>query len=132
MPNVKAFFLTKLSWIMHGRHDYPVCKTCGCSEKYKTKKLPLVHDYQPHCCAACAAKDHDSINLRNKTLCEHFGDVNGMNPFQIDQLKQKIRETLKARYGKINPGQFVNRKRGYEEFLKNHYVKPLFSYEEYD
>lgn len=75
-------------------------------------------------CLQTVAKNNKSIeNIQQLT-----------NIFQLECIKTKIKQTFTNKYGDgiINPGQVFNRKKGYDNFLKNIYVQPLFSYDEYN
>ena len=68
------------------------CLTCGKPTKFKSIK----QGYVKHCSNRCAQLDPQVINKKSNTCIEKFGTS---NPYQAEEIKQKIKETNKIKYG---------------------------------
>lgn len=135
----KAYKWTqRIHWIVNDLKDFPVCKNNDCNNILDNPKyfIDIEHGYRQWCCLDCFHQDVLVKNKRNSVINKKYklSENSYTNIFQTDECKEKIKQYYTSKYGAgiINIGQVINRKMGYDNFLKNVYVKPLFSYDEYN
>ena len=114
-----------------------ICENCGKIVDPNRFYYRVFDKLKPWCSLSCCEKLQEIKQKILKTLIrntnENIEDLT--NPFQLESIKQKSKETIQEKYNDsriINISQVKLRQKGYENYLNNFYVMPLFSYEEYN
>lgn len=107
---------TKVYWILNDVHELPKCKCCNKSDNYAHKNIVSISQgYHACCCKECGHKvgalsistslkatfaDEEKkdkiVKRREKSCLERYGV---RNPLQVAEIKQKVIDTNKQRYG---------------------------------
>ena len=81
--------------------EQPKCLMCEKPVKFQ-KDGPTANQYNKYCSKQCSQKDTQNLKHRIESFCKQH-NVN--NPFQILEIKQKIKQTILEKYGVENPLQ---------------------------
>ena len=107
---------TKAYWILNDIHELPKCKCCNTSDNYAHKNIVSISQgYNTCCCKECGhkvgaistsmslkatfadkEKKDEIVKRRQKSCLERYGV---RNPLQVAEIKQKVIDTNKQRYG---------------------------------
>ena len=91
---------TKVSWILQGLTDFPLCKTCHKKEGYFTKNIQTFSVYNEHCSVKCTNDDKDISIARTEKAMQTCIKKYGKTTFlQTDESRQKAVNTLIEKYG---------------------------------
>ena len=87
---------TKLFWIFHDIHDFPVCKCCG-KPLIKDTDIQLEDDkYHDYCSNKCATSSDEVKNKRKNTNIDRYG---GSTPSKSKDVVEKTKKTCIDKYG---------------------------------
>ena len=93
---------TKLFWIFHDIHDFPVCKYCG-KKLTKDTDIQLEDDkYHDYCSNRCAMSSSRVKDKRKNTNITRYG---GISPFSSKEVMDKVKQTCVEKYGVTCPLQ---------------------------
>lgn len=133
----KVNIKTRIAWIYNDITSLPKCKHCGNNIDYTKQILVPFKSFPLYCSQSCIQKSKDTKQKIIDTVCsmnnESSKDI--CNIFQLDSIKQKTISTLRKKYNDeriVNASQIISRKEGYDSYINNFYVIPLFSWEEYN
>lgn len=127
----------RISIIYNDIWEIPRCIECGKEIDIKKMNSRIFDPFKKWCSISCAEKHNATKQKIINTVCKNTleSSENIINIFQLDSVKRKCKESIGKKFNDkriVNPGQVFNRKEGYENYLNNYYVIPLFSYEEYN
>ena len=101
-------FNERMYCYFHNIQEKPKCHTCGKDVRF----INFVKGYSNFCSKGCASKSDEVANKKRETLKRNYGDHFGDlmrekfqekygvdNPYQLESVKAKIKETTKERYG---------------------------------
>lgn len=87
---------TKIFWVLHDIHDFPLCKECG-KPLNRDTDIQLEDDrYHSYCSKKCAYKSTERNTKIKNTNIVRYG---GVAPVCSEVVKNKIRKTCLDRYG---------------------------------
>ena len=87
---------TKIFWVLHDIHDFPLCKECG-KPLIKDTDIQLEDDrYHSYCSQKCACKSVERNDKIKMTNIERYG---GVAPVYSEVVRNKMKKTCLDRYG---------------------------------
>lgn len=144
MPLNMGYTLSqRIHWIYYDLIEFPKC----CYEKCSIILSDPIffqnfdYGYKKGCCPIHSLLSKTTQEKAKLTLIKHLNlieddiDISTFtNVFQLPSVQRKKQQSFIKHYGDgiTNPGQIINRRKGYDNYLKNIYVQPMFSYEEYN
>ena len=141
MPITMKYTLAQRAhWIFHDMKEFPKCVLCQKSLSDPKYFCSFNGGYKKGCCAKHSYMSSTTMSKGIQTVIQHNSIDQTVNVkhisniFQLPSIKQKIKQSFTDSYGEgiTNPGQIFNRRKGYESYLKNAYVMPMFTYDEYN
>lgn len=92
---------TKVSWILQGLTDFPLCKTCHKRDGYFGKNVQTFSKYNKHCSVKCTNADKELSSARTAKAIQTCLKKYGKTTFlQTSESRQKAVSTFIEKYGK--------------------------------